>query len=1051
MTSTTHPASQLLRRDALEQCFYLDRSSFRILSVHAQAGAGKTTLISQYEEATDSPFAWVTCTPLHADPLILFENIVESLNKACPVLQGEDMLHTLHQSLAPEELIDLASHCLKTSLETVDTPLTLVLDDAHLLQDHLPALRLIRRIYDATPGNLRLIIASRFPLRIDGEPLFVANQRLVVDESILNLSREEIASLYNGVLGIPVDAKGINTLYETTQGWIAGLILLRNDMNPAKLHSPANVQAIGRYFDELATPLPSEIQRELLLTALLTDIPGTILDTVSSSRLRKWLADMATQRLFIRSNSEQDSITFRLHHLYQEHLIRQCEATIPAQERDVFLKRCGRAMLVAGAVEAGINYLIQAMAWEETTEALKTHGLPMIARNQHKTLLDMLDAIPVKIRMANGWLSLLHGVVLMNIQPENSYENLSLAGELFKNGGEPTGELIATAFLINCDVSIFGRFGRKARWVHSAVRLFKSLEKELPPALLELSAHSIALGYLYIKSNIQKASRYVELAFNSEDKIQRISFYATYNAKLLALALKGDIQGALTELSSILPLSNDKRVGPTTRYTIDIHQANFLLMAGDIIGYRAMRDHIHKKWDSFMGTFFTAIFITIWDLDVLTAEGKYREAYDLAERYGRLQPDIIPHMRSQILHYQMLAAAHMGRKEETLRLMRQALCMRAGVGSPYFILLTQSLAGTVLSILGETDSANRIFNKCLRLYKKHKINHDQLAHAGRAAIEIKNGHRTAAKRDIKPLLQGLQRFNNYHFFGWTPDIMKPVLCEAVKENIETDFARKLARKRLALDILDDGTPVPLLRIETAAALKLSIGENDLSEKDISPMWQRLFRLLAESPNHALNVETIQGYLWPDSPQEKSRSKFDTMLSRLRTKLGATFGKKAKRHHLHLHGQKLHLQHCIVDLDHILQNAKAGMELAKHQQYWQSHNAFVHMRHWLNAAYNRPKDWAAGQSYKDVVMRALVSWADLLIQSNDPKGALAIVEKALELEPINDAAQQQRYDLLIVLKRPGEAHQNLKRYRGTLAEEEFDPQEIDHIIENVLAH
>ncbi|WP_338667923.1 AAA family ATPase [Pseudodesulfovibrio methanolicus] len=1020
----------------------------RILSVTAQAGSGKTVLISQYEESGDTPFAWVTCAQQHADPRVFFEDVVTGLANACPALDGERVLRPLRQQLNTPELIDIGTRRLGDEVENIATPLVLVIDDAHVLQEHEPTLRLIRQIHDATPATLRLIVISRFALTLAEQPLFAKSSQLFIDESILALSREEIAGLYNGVLGIPASTKHIEKLHQTTQGWIAGLVLLRNTANPTQLKPSTSVRAIGRHFDELTTSLDRESFRELLLVASLSGIPALVLDRLVSSPLRAWLADMASANHFVRANGKPGQATLRLHQLFQAHLLHKAEDAIPAAERNAFLAECGNAILESGDLEVGLAYLAEAEAWSPLTEALKVHGLAMLANNRHWTLKNILDAVPEPVLDESGWLTLLLGMALLNLQGSDSRLYLTRAIELFQKQGDLAGELIATCMLINSNVIILGEFGRKAHLVRRAVELLESLEGQIPPPLIELAAQSIALGYAYYVSDTRTAAHYFDRAMAQRSGPTDItSDLWMLVSKLALLGIEGKITAVLDALSPFFAESNDAMISPTLRYALDIFQANFLLMSGDLIGYRAIRERLRTKWRDLKTDSFVSIFLTVWDLDALMADGHYDKAYRLAGDYDKEHPGIIPHMRCQILHYQMLASALLGKKEETLRVMRTALRLRAIGGGRYFVLLTQAFAGAAFSLSGKRGIAERIFDNCIKSHEKHQINQAYAIFGYRAAMLLNAGRREEARQDIKALLGEMKQYRIHHFFGWTPEIMRPVLCEAVRAGIQKDFARELANRRMLLDILDDGTPVPLLRIDCLAGMELSCDGTSIPESALAPMWRDLLRLLCESPNMALGVEAVREELWPGSPTEKTRSKLDTMLSRLRGKIGAVFGEEAKQRHLQLHGQKLYLKHCLVDLSRVRRLAKEGIELVARRKYWHAHNAFTLMRHWLGDAYEHPAAWAAGQGHRQAVMQALVAWTDLLTRSHDPRQALEVAKKALALDPINDSAQRQHYDLLIQLKRPGEAHQGLRQYRRSLEDEGFHEPEIEQIIEN----
>ena len=158
-----------------------------------------------------------------------------------------------------------------------------------------------------------------------------------------------------------------------------------------------------------------------------------------------------------------------------------------------------------------------------------------------------------------------------------------------------------------------------------------------------------------------------------------------------------------------------------------------------------------------------------------------------------------------------------------------------------------------------------------------------LAH--RAILRLKNGEPTLAFDDIRECLRCMRENDYVHFFTWTPQLMRTVLEIAVKNDIEVDYARYLARKRLGFSILSNGETIPLLQITTLGELTIGIeSQVRLHAEDLTPAQRELLALLVAAPTLTLSLAKIQEFLWPNNSPEKARANMDNLLMRLRKTL-----------------------------------------------------------------------------------------------------------------------------------------------------------------------
>ena len=118
----------------------------------APAGYGKTTLLSQWAEADDQAFAWVSMDEPDNDPKVLLTCIAEALDAVEPV--GKRVFDALssRSSSVPGSVVPRLSN----AFASFTSPVTLVLDDVHLLHNR-EGRAALSVLADYVPAGSRLV------------------------------------------------------------------------------------------------------------------------------------------------------------------------------------------------------------------------------------------------------------------------------------------------------------------------------------------------------------------------------------------------------------------------------------------------------------------------------------------------------------------------------------------------------------------------------------------------------------------------------------------------------------------------------------------------------------------------------------------------------------------------------------------------------------------------------------------------------------------------------------------------------------------------------
>ena len=331
-----------------------------IVSVIAPAGYGKTTLLSQWAEQNGQAFAWLSVDERDNDPKALLTYVAAALDAVEPIDQRVFDALTSPGSSVPGSVVPR----LGSALASMTSPLTLVLDDVHVLSN--PECRAAMPVLaDHVPGGSHLVLAGR-----DGPPLPIARLRAAgriteVGPRDLVLTVAEASSLLREA-GITLGQDAIAELHRRTEGWPAGLYLaalsLRDggSVEDAVASLTGEHRLLSRYMESQFLAQLSASQREFLTrTAVLERMCGPLCDAALERR-----GSAAALTALARSNLllvplDQRGKWHRYHQLFRDMLL----ARLHRQEPDlipVLQRRAAGWCVRNGLPEEALEYSIAA-------------------------------------------------------------------------------------------------------------------------------------------------------------------------------------------------------------------------------------------------------------------------------------------------------------------------------------------------------------------------------------------------------------------------------------------------------------------------------------------------------------------------------------------------------------------------------------------------------------------------------------------------------------------------------------------------------------------
>lgn len=1050
------PESTLIRAGLLEQMCTQARANTPIL-IEAQAGQGKTTLALQYLHICASEkFSWYRMTSEDSDPIVFATGLLAAIMRGIPGFQIrtlEDML--TRGSLTPreaEQAIEMICSQLSFALTEVHH---LVIDDAHLISAFPLSLALLDSLLVKAPPKLQIILTARYGLSAHQEICLSGKGSLVIDNAGLALTRSEIAQLFSVVLDLPATPHFLDSMHSTTDGWITGLLLIGHDLKRRGTRQPAtNIPTLKQFFEQEAfTYLIGDYKRPLFMLSLLDEIPADIATSMPGfGDLSNALNRLAQDNCFVR-RLQGGTSPYIFHSLFCDFLRREAATELKEAEQREWLATVARHYQASGDLEKALRYFLKIRDYSAAESIIIEVGPRLLALNRTMTLQNVLADIPDDAISSWPWLCYFKAIASLDQNPSLALTLLEQALAEFLAADDCVGELLALGSKIYFHIAFDGRLELGASLLSRAHALFASWADALPVSARIMVAQHLAMGFCWFDRDLIQSDSYTSLALRMSQE------HGLHDATALVRVIRcyqfcfsGNWAGFRREIEASLSLLKMATVSTRSKICLEFSQVNLLFMEGDFFNYREKRLQLERGRE-LLARMILGPFLFRIDIEMAIAEGRYADALEDAMRGLATGPVAAnPHLRSLFLQFYGYALAALGQPAKAIEALQESLRLRALAGGRMFILLNEMVVGAALARLGMDDPALRHLDTALSLADQSGdavVKAGALAH--RACVLLRRD-RPAALDTIRACLQTIRQAEYRHFFCWDPVVMRTVLSTAVDAEIMAEEARRLAALRLGMALLPHGNAVPILRIRILGGLAIDLdGGLTISGEALTPVQRELLAMLATSPSLSLSQTEIQVAMWPDSPPDRSRAAFDTLLSRLRKFLDKAFAPDSSKPYLSLQKSVLRLENCQVDAREMFGLLKTGLRHVKRHELWQASNAFRAGFHFwqgeLLPGFVTHDDVCRFRDHlNQVVQESALAWSRILASQGEREEALRMAAEAVRIDGLNPTAVQELYSLHAEAGDQAKAIKVLRDYEEALKAEGFSRQEIERSLE-----
>jgi LuxR family maltose regulon positive regulatory protein len=370
----------------------------KLVLVEAPAGFGKTTLVAQWRSAPTErrTFAWLSLDRGDDDPARLWWHVVCSLQRACPDLDGEDMLGELRTQVP--DIAAAVLPMLVNALAALPDPVVLVLDDYHVISEpdcHEQIASLLLHL----PSSALMVLITRSDPPLPMARMRAAGDLAEIGMRELRFTPPEAAALVRAASDIELSPPDVADLVARADGWAAGIYLaaLSLQSHPSPAEFVRNFTGGNRFIvdfmaEEVLSRQPAEIRQFLARTGVLTQFCAPLCDAVvGSSDAAKIIEVLERENLFV--VPLDDSRTwYRYHPLFAQVLRAELARTEPEVIPTLHRRACTwhRAW---GVVGDGVSHALAAGDPAEAVDLIARHWHGYVNAGRVRTVQGWLDSL----------------------------------------------------------------------------------------------------------------------------------------------------------------------------------------------------------------------------------------------------------------------------------------------------------------------------------------------------------------------------------------------------------------------------------------------------------------------------------------------------------------------------------------------------------------------------------------------------------------------------------------------------------------------------------
>lgn len=1011
MIKTSRPLLEgiSLRPRLFEQLDILRRAPAIWLS--ANAGAGKTSLISSYIETRHIPCLWYQLDTDETDIGGFFYYLgraaAQSAAKECPSLP----------LFMPEYLQGVPAFSrryFESLYACFEPPFLLVFDNYQEVPPDSALHEIVNLALQCLPEGMNAIIISR----CEPPALFVrqqANRNLAMlrwDD--LRFTEQEALAIFGQGDQKRLPPETLQHLYRLADGWAAGLMLMAQlaqsegfDMQDSISNSQEQIFA---YFaHEVFAALNAPTREFLVKTAHLPQMTAQMATELTAH------PDAASMlQAFVRNNFftvRHAKAIYAYHRLFRDFLLARAPKVLPPEILPSLQRHAADLLAQTDQLEAALDLLRNLADWQRIATIVQEHAPVMLRQGRHRSLLEWFGLLPDAILETSPWLLYWKGMSALSQEPREARVCFERAFLIFQTDQHPIGAVLAASGVTNAIVIGYEDFTPLAHWFAVLNDLVKSVQPFPNDETEAWVTASMVTALGILETPHPDADAWVKRALTLKETP------STINPKIHALYQLFWHQGVNRGMNGLFPMLQEMQrlacsfaATPHARLIVHIATTQYYEETG-------MHPECLQAVEEAL-TFAESHGIHLYDLTInCMAVASYlnrMESKPALERIEHLQPSLAEAKPwdGSSLHHQFTRAALIDNAlEQALYHAEQAFRFGSSLGSPFIEGCVHWMLAQVLHRLDRKQEALDHLGQCFAIAEQAGTGWIAvMTHLIDAQFAFDQGDEQHGLQSLRTSLE-MARQGGYLFTCYDDPAVTVRMCmKALEADIEVAHVQKIIRTR---GLIPATPPVHLENwpwpIKVYTLGRFSIVRDGIplqSGKKAQQMPLRLLKSLIALGGRDIAEERISNLLWRDAEGDTAHHAFETTLLRLRKLLGYPEA-------LRFRAGKLSLdpRYCWVDIwvfERLAGQAEAFHAQDKTPEADQVTKTALKLYQGAFLGREQEEPWilAPTERFKAKAFNTTIRMAAALEAKGQHNAAIPYYEQCLNIEPCSETAYQQ---------------------------------------------